>query len=115
MAKARISAKHKRSFKKMLRSKNRGVMRLKEGARVKEINPTEELLNEDLISRAIWECLKEGDSDGVIEVIAIYLQAATKTHIAKEASVARSTVYSLKKKGGNPTVKTLAKLVHAYA
>lgn len=79
-------------------------MKLKKGARVKEINPTEELLNEDLISRAIWECLKDGDSDGVIEVIATYC-------IAKKASVARS----LKKKDGNPTVKEIAKLVHACA
>lgn len=90
-------------------------MKLKQGARVKEINPTEELLNEDLIGRAIWECLKEGDSDGVREVIATYLNAVIKTHVAKEASVARSTIYSLKKKGSNPTVKTLAKLVHACA
>lgn len=88
-------------------------MKLKEGARVKEINPTEELLDEDLISRAIWECFKEGDSDGVIEIIATYLHAVSKTQIAKEALVARSTVYTLKKKGSNPTVKTLAKVIHA--
>jgi len=114
MVKARISARQRGSFKKMSRSKGKN-MKLKENARVREINPTEELLNEDLISRAIWECLKEGDSDGVIEVIATYYHAVNKTDISKEASLARSTVYSLRKKGGNPTVKTLAKLVHACA
>ena len=88
-------------------------MKLKKGARVRESNPTEEILDEDLISRAIWECFKEGDSEGVVEIFEIYLHAANKTRIAKEASVARSTVYGLK--GGNPTVKTLAKLVHACA
>lgn len=88
-------------------------MKLKENAKVKEINPTEELLNEDLISRAIWECLKEGDAEGVIEVIATYVEAVNKTHLAKKASIARSTVYSSLKK--NPTVKTLAKVVHACA
>lgn len=88
-------------------------MKLKKGARVREINPTEELLNEDLISRAVWECLKEGDSEGVIEVIRIYIEAVNKTHIAQKAEVARSTIYALK--GGNPTVKTLAKVVHACA
>ena len=49
----------------------------------------------------------------MIEVINIYLEASNKTHLAKEAHVARSTVYHLS--GGNPTVKTLAKLVHASA
>ncbi len=94
-------------------SKNKGILKLKNNARVRESNPTEEILNEELISRAIWDCLKEGDSKGLIEVIRIYLEASNKTHLAEEAQVARSTVYHLK--GGNPTIKTLAKLVHATA
>jgi DNA-binding phage protein len=111
MAKAKTSKKRKRSSAVKLRSKPKMIMKLREGARVRESNPTEEILDEDLISRAIWECFKEGDSEGVIEIFEIYLRAANKTRIAKEASISRSTVYSLK--GGNPTVKTLAKLVHA--
>lgn len=79
---------------------------------MRKSNPTEELLNEELIGRAIWECLKNGDSEGVVEVIQIYLEAVNKTQIAKESEMARSTMYhTLKAK--NPTVKTLAKLVHA--
>ncbi len=63
---------------------------------------------------AIWECLKNGDSEGVIEIIETYLEAVNKSYIAKKASVARSTVYQ-SLKGGNPTIKTLAKLIHASA
>jgi DNA-binding phage protein len=113
MAKAKTLKRRKRSSAIKSHSKPKMIMKLKEGTRVRESNPTEEILNEDLISRAIWECFKEGDSEGVIEIFEIYLQAANKTRMAKEASVARSTIYSLK--GGNPTVKTLAKLVHACA
>jgi DNA-binding phage protein len=88
------------------------MMKLKKDTGVRESNPTEELLDEELISRAVWECLKEGDSEGVIEVIRAYLEAVNKTEIAREASMARSTMYhTLKNK--NPTIKTLAKLVHA--
>jgi len=79
MAKVKISKKRKRSSGKTLRLKNRGAIRIKEQARIKELNPTQELLNEDLISRAIWECLKEGDSKGMIEVIGVYLEAVNKT------------------------------------
>ena len=87
-------------------------MRLKKSTGIRKSNPTEELLNEELIGRAIWECLKEGDSEGMIEVIGIYLEAVNKTQVAKESELARSTLYhTLKNK--NPTVKTLAKLVHA--
>lgn len=65
-----------------------------------------------MIVRAIWECLKNGDSEGVVEVISIYVEAVNKTQVAKESNMARSIMYhTLKSK--NPTVKTLAKLVHA--
>jgi DNA-binding phage protein len=87
-------------------------VKLKKGTGIRKSNPREELLNEELVGRAIWECLKNGDSEGVIEVIRIYLEAVNKTQIAKENDMARSTMYhALKSK--NPTVKTLAKLVHA--
>lgn len=87
-------------------------MKLRDNTGIRESNPREELLHEELIGHAIWECLKNGDSEGVIEVIQIYLEAANKTQIAKKTSMARSTMYhTLKSK--NPTVKTLAKLIHA--
>ncbi len=96
----------------MLRLKSKKTMKLKKETSIRESNPREELLNEDLIGRAVWECLKEGDSEGVIEVISIYLEAVNKTEVAKQSSLARSTMYhTLKSK--NPTIKTLAKLVHA--
>lgn len=87
------------------------MLSLKKNTGIRESNPREDLLDEGLISRAIWECLKEGDSEGVIEVIRIYLDAVNKTELAKQSSLARSTMYhSLKSK--NPTIKTLAKLIH---
>ena len=87
-------------------------MKLKKNTGIRLSNPREELLNEELIGQAIWECLKNGDPEGVIEVIHIYLDAVNKTQLAKENDIARSTVYhTLRSK--NPTVKTLAKLVHA--
>lgn len=87
-------------------------MKLKKNTGIRESNPREELLDEELIGRAVWECLKEGDSEGVIEVIRAYLEAVNKTEIARKSSMARSTMYHTLK-GKNPTIKTLAKLVHA--
>jgi len=49
-----------------------------------------------------------------MEVIEMYLEALQKTHIVEKSPVSKSTLYySLKSK--NPTIKTLAKLVHATA
>lgn len=58
---------------------------------------------------SIWECLKEGDSEGVFEVISIYLRAINKSQAAKESEMARSTMYHLLK-SKNPTLKTLARV-----
>jgi len=79
---------------------------------VDSYDPTTALLDEERIGRAIWECLKNGDSEGIIEVIQIHLEAYNKTHLAKEAHLPKTTLYhTLRSK--NPTIKTLAKLVHA--
>ncbi len=87
-------------------------MKLKKNTKIRQSDPTEKLLDEELIGRAVWECLREGDSAGVIEVIAAYIEAVNKTELAKKTSMARSTMYHVLK-GRNPTIKTLAKLVHA--
>lgn len=85
---------------------------VKQDVEIDTYDPTKALLDEARIGRAIWECLKDGDSEGVIEVIQIHLEALNKTKLAKEAGLPKTTLYhSLKSK--NPTIKTLAKLIHA--
>lgn len=74
-------------------------------------NPLKTLLNEKIIAQAFWECLKENDPEGAMEVISAHLYALNKAHFAKEADIPRSTLYhSLRSK--NPTMKTVAKLIH---
>ena len=112
MDKTKTSAKRRKFSKNTLRSKSKPIAKLRKGTGIRKSNPTEELLDEELIGRAIWECLKEGDSEGVIEVVRAYITAVNKTAMARESSMARSTVYhTLKSK--NPTIKTLAKLINA--
>lgn len=102
MAKIKTLLKQKESSKNILINKNKLI----------PYSPTKEILNEDFIGKAILECLKNNDSQGVIEVISTYLNTMNKIKSAKIASLPRSTLYhSLK--GKNPTIKTLAKLIHA--
>jgi len=75
------------------------------------LNATERLLDEDFIGRAIIECLKNNDPQGVIEILTAYINTAQALQAAQEVDLPRSTFYySLKSK--NPTIKTLAKLVY---
>ncbi len=83
---------------------------IKTGLKVTPHDPIKALLNEKLIRDAIWECLQKNDTDGVMEVLAAYLEALDMDARRRDAAMPRSTFYhSLKAK--NPTLKTLAKLV----
>lgn len=86
-------------------------LRLKKDAGLIEYSPTKELLDEEFIALAIWECLKNNDPEGVVEVIQAHLDAVNKARAAERALLPRSSMYNALK-GKNPTVKTLAKLVN---
>ena len=74
--------------------------------------PVKEILDGKLFGKAIFECLQNNDPEGVIEVISGYLEVLNKSRSAKRVELPHSTLYdALKRK--NPTIKTLAKLVHA--
>jgi hypothetical protein len=44
-----------------------------------QYNPTKDLLDEELIAQAIWECLKGNDPDGVIEILEAHISAKNKS------------------------------------
>ena len=89
-------------------------LRLKKGVKLAKHDPFKALLNEKLIAQAFWECLKENDPEGAMEIITAHLTALNKVQFAKESEIPRSTVYhSMKSK--NPTLKTVAKLIHCAA
>jgi DNA-binding phage protein len=77
-----------------------------------EYNPNKDLLDEELIARAVWECLKENDPEGVIEILEAHISAKNKSLLVKEHDLPRTTLYHAFK-SKNPTLHTLAKLVHA--
>ena len=105
MAKAKTLIRRKRSLE------NTQKLRLKKGVKLAKHDPFKSLLDEGLIAQAFWQCLKENDPEGAMEVISVHLNALNKVHLAKDAEMSRSTLYhSLKRK--NPTIKTVAKLIH---
>ena len=86
-------------------------LRLKKGVKIQRHNPFKTLLNEKLIAQAFWECLKDNDPDGAMEVLNAHLNALNKVVLAKDAEVSRTTIYnSFKNK--NPTLRTVAKMIH---
>lgn len=103
MAKSVISGKRGGSLKRY---------RKLDLSNAKEWHPTKELLDTKRIGASIMECLLNNDPEGAMEIIEIYLDTVNRVQMAKKSHIPRSTLYhSLKHK--NPTIKTLAKLMHA--
>jgi DNA-binding phage protein len=110
MDKLKTSIRRKPFSKSILRKET--TRKIKSGMGVDAYDPTKALLDEERIGRAIWECLKKGDSEGVVEIIQIHLEAYNKTRLAKAVHIPKTTMYhSFRSK--NPTIRTLAKLIHA--
>ena len=68
MGKTKISGRPKAFSRNMISKKRKR-------STLEEYDPTLAILDEDRIGRVIWECLKDGDSEGVIEAIQIYLES----------------------------------------
>ena len=98
-----------------MHKKQKGIKSsIKDGVGLKEYNPVKNLLDINKMGAAIMQCFLENDTEGVLEIIENYLYAVNKTQFLKEANIPRSTVYNFFKRR-NPTIKTLAKIMHASA
>jgi DNA-binding phage protein len=89
-------------------------LKLKKNVPVSEYSATERLLDEKFIAQAMWECLKNNDPAGVIEIIETHLEVVNKVRASQATDLPRATMYHALK-GKNPTIKTLAKLVNCFS
>lgn len=105
MAKTRISKRRQRSLEKLEKIDPDKIKKLS------KVDPLKELSDPQQTALAILECLQNNDPEGVMEMIAIYLDAVNKTRLRKKTKLPKSTMYSALKHR-NPTVKTLAKIMH---
>ncbi len=85
--------------------------KIKNKKNITEFNPEDGLMDEKKVGVALLECLVENDPESFIEILDSYLRV-NRLQVAKNAKMSRSTVQQAFSKGGNPTLKTLAKIVH---
>ena len=114
MVKTTILNSRRRSSENIRKMKAKSHLKLKKDAKVIAYSATERLLDENFIAKAVWECLKNNDPQGVIEIIETHLEIVNKVKAAQETDLSRATMYHAFK-GKNPTIKTLAKLVNCCA
>ena len=74
-------------------------------------NPEDTFMDHQKVCAALLECLIDNDTETFIEILDSYLRI-NRLQVSKKAHMARSTVQLALSKNGNPTLKTLAKIVH---
>lgn len=85
---------------------------LKAGVKTKKWDPTKELLNEAKLAVALFEALKDEDLESFKEILSAHLNAKIKTRKAKEQGLPLRTMFEALSEKGNPSLKTISKLVH---
>ena len=67
--------------------------------------------NKNEVAQALLECLIENDTESFMEILDAYL-SVNRTKIAQKTNLTRATITQAFSKNGNPTLKTIAKIVH---
>ena len=86
---------------------------LKKGIKAKKFNPADKLSDFNLVASAFFEALQDDDVEGALEILEGYLMTKKKSDPSRKGKIATSTIYHSLSKKANPTLKTVAKILHA--
>lgn len=67
--------------------------------------------NKNEVAKALLECLIDNDTETYMEILDAYL-CVNRTQVAQKAKLTRATITQAFSKRGNPTLRTIAKIVH---
>jgi DNA-binding phage protein len=85
------------------------IGKLKKGVKTTKRDPTKNLRNAEFITRALAQCLLEGDKEEFMEILLAHWEIKKKTEALESVDLAKRTFYDLKKTA-NPRLDTIMKL-----
>lgn len=107
MGKTETSKKHTRCFDDI------PIVKSSKKIQTRPFDPEAKLRDKDFVAKAFFEALCDGDQEAALEILQGYIEAKKKTEIAKQENMPVSTVYQAFSKKGNPTIKTVARVMHS--
>jgi probable addiction module antidote protein len=84
---------------------------VKPSVKTSKWSPSEEILDESFLAKALFKALKDEDVDSFKEILFAHLDAKVKSKVAKKMGLAHRTMYEALSEKGNPSLKTIAKIV----
>ncbi len=102
--------KKKTSKKQKLCLEDMPILKSKKKASAKH-KPSDFFKAHDKVAAALLQSLEDNDAGAFLEILDAYLRV-NRTKTAKETNLSRTTVQQALSKKGNPTIRTIAKIVH---
>ncbi len=108
---ARKMTKKKTSRKQSFCFEDTPIVRSKKAAVLSKHKPADFFKYHDKVAIALLESLEENDAGAFLEILDAYLKV-NRAQVARETDLSRTTVQKALSAEGNPTIRTIAKIVH---
>ena len=95
----------------MFSLENMPITKSKKSAPDFQHKPSAFFKSHEQVAKALLQSLEENDADAFLEILDAYLKV-NRTKVARETRLSRTTVQNALSKKGNPTIRTIAKIVH---
>ena len=82
------------------------------GHSINSLSKSLRILGQVNISKALWECLVDNDTEGFKEILRAHLELINKDDFAKEAGISRRTLFRMLSEEGNPTLDNISKIIN---
>ena len=89
------------------------VLKLRHDAKLKTVSSAARLKEQELVFNALWQCLVDQDIESFKDVLRGHLDAVNKQKLSKKAKTSRRTLHRLLSPEGNPTLKSISKVISA--
>ena len=102
----------KKTSKKRASSSKSTRTKLKFSRGISEFGASKRIKDKRYVSKALWECLLDNDTEGFKGILRAHLELINKEEFAKETGIPRRTLFRMLTPSGNPTLENISKIVH---
>jgi probable addiction module antidote protein len=87
------------------------IVKTKKAAVLSKHKSADFFKSHEKVAIALLQSLEENDAGAYLEILDAYLKA-NRAKVARQADLSRTTVQKALSREGNPTIRTIAKIVH---
>ena len=87
-------------------------LKVKSKRKLSEFKAVKRMRNKKYVSKALFACLADNDTEGFKDILRVYLELENKEQFAKKAGLSKRTLFRMLSKDGNPTLNSISKIIY---